>query len=121
MSYTGEQKRKYQRQWVAARRAQWFVGRVCVDCGATEDLELDHVDPIQKASHRIWSWSWTRIVAETDKCVVRCTGCHKKKTARDRFPDHGLTRYGSYGCRCDICRAAKKIENAKRNKCTIGV
>jgi hypothetical protein len=26
---------------------------------------------------------------------------------------HGLNRYGNYGCRCDVCKAAKSADNRK--------
>lgn len=75
-----EAQREYQRQWIAARRAKWFEGKACIDCGGTDDLELDHRDPTQKVSHRIWSWSWERIEAEAAKCDVRCHDCHERKS-----------------------------------------
>ena len=75
-----EQQREYQRKWVARRRAEWFEGRSCVDCGSVEELQLDHVDAKQKMSHRIWSWSAALREAELAKCVVRCRFCHKIKT-----------------------------------------
>lgn len=80
MTLVGEAKRKYQREWVANRRALWFADKCCIDCGSEDNLELDHIDPSYKINHRIWSWSWKRIEAETAKCVVRCHTCHVKKT-----------------------------------------
>lgn len=72
--------REYVRQWVASRRAAWFADKVCVDCGTEENLQLDHVDPSQKVSHSIWSWSQVRRDVETAKCEVRCQPCHVVKT-----------------------------------------
>jgi hypothetical protein len=74
--------REYQRQWCANRRAEWMAGKSCADCGSTTDLEVDHVDPSQKVSHRVWSWSRARRDAELAKCVVRCQPCHQRKTTR---------------------------------------
>lgn len=79
-----DRQREYQAQWRAKRRAAWFEGRRCLDCGSREDLTLDHVDPKTKVSHKIWSWSRARREAELAKCVVRCLPCHRKKTARYR-------------------------------------
>jgi 5-methylcytosine-specific restriction endonuclease McrA len=70
----------YQTAWVASRRKAWFDEHPCVDCGTAEGLELDHVDPAQKVSHRIWSWSAERREGELAKCVSRCTPCHDAKT-----------------------------------------
>lgn len=80
MPLYGEAKREYQRKWKADRRAAWFSNKECVDCGAKNDLQLDHVDPESKLDHKIWSWSWERILKEVAKCVVRCVPCHQIKT-----------------------------------------
>jgi len=74
-------KQEHDRRRLAARRAAWFAENgPCIDCGRWDDLELDHIDPVQKVSHRIWSWSWPRIYAETAKCVVRCRSCHQLRS-----------------------------------------
>lgn len=82
MPYTGYTKREYQRKWVAARRLQGleYLGGCCVKCGSTERLEVDHKDPTEKWSHRIWSYSWKRIYAELDKCRLLCRVCHEEKS-----------------------------------------
>jgi len=99
----------YQRNWVAERRRLWFRNKVCANCGTKEHLELDHIDPTQKVDHRIWSWSWARIIAETAKCQVLCQSCHIEKTMKER--DAGLVHgtnngYEYYKCRCESCRKA---------------
>ena len=74
-------KRKYQREWLAKRRQEWFdANGSCVDCGSFENLELDHVDPNLKISHKVWSWSKDRRDIELSKCVIRCYKCHKERT-----------------------------------------
>lgn len=79
-----EAQREYMRQWIAARRAAWFKGKVCVDCGAVNGLKLDHADASTKVSHRIWSWSKERREAELAKCVARCGDCHERKSTIER-------------------------------------
>jgi hypothetical protein len=95
-----------------SNRAAYFTGKVCVDCGSTERLELDHIDPRTKVSHRIWGWGKLRREAELVKCTVRCNTCHKLKTKKDMrvlFPIiHGVsTTYDKRKCRCELCKAAK--------------
>ena len=85
VTLTGQAKRDYQRKWLQARRDDWFADKSCVDCGSTENLELDHVDPFLKISHKIWSWSKQRRTKELLKCVPRCSACHKLKTSTHRL------------------------------------
>lgn len=78
-----DRRREYARQWIAERRAEWFKGKACAQCDSTENLELDHLDPKHKITHRIWSWSAVRREAELAKCRVLCGECHKKKSAAE--------------------------------------
>lgn len=75
-------KAKYQREWIARRRAEWFKGKCCTDCGSTDRLELDHRDPSTKVTNSIWSWNAERIKEEAAKCDVRCGPCHRKRHRR---------------------------------------
>ncbi|APD17116.1 HNH endonuclease [Mycobacterium phage Lukilu] len=105
-----EAQRQYQREWVARRRTEYFAGKSCVECGATEDLRLDHIDPTQKVDHKIWSWSAARREAELTKCQVLCEPCHQEKTANDMgYHQHGTVgryRNPKIKCRCKACTAA---------------
>lgn len=95
MTLTGEAKRSYQREWVAKRRAEWFADKTCIDCGRSDALQLDHVDPSDKVTHRIWSWSKARRLAELAKCVARCGDCHLAKTRANRETCHDGAANGS--------------------------
>lgn len=106
-----EMQRAYQREWAASRRREYLAGRVCVDCGSDGPLEIDHVDPNQKVSHRIWTWARPRLEAELEKCEPRCVSCHVKRHRRERLR-HGIKRYQA-GCRCEACRQAKAAANAR--------
>ena len=105
--------REYQAQLVARRKAEWFSTKTCVDCGSTEDLELDHDDPEIKISHRVWTWAKTRREQELAKCKPRCVKCHKIKTAKEKWRPitHGTnSSYTQRECRCDACCKAHTLD-----------
>ena len=54
-----EQQQEYQRIWRSRRRAEYFKDKSCVQCGSTEKLELDHIDPKTKkySPAALWSMS----------------------------------------------------------------
>lgn len=62
----------------------------CIDCGETDVvvLEFDHRENITKFKavsdlvHKMFSW--TVILKEIEKCDVRCSNCHARKTAKER-------------------------------------
>lgn len=123
MTHTPET-RKRALEKVRARRVKWLEENgPCVKCGSDENLEVDHIDPSEKTSHRIWSWSDERREAELKKCQVLCRECHEKKTGfensfRSQGVRHGTgTAYRRYGCRCEICmehrRKVKRSDYAK--------
>lgn len=104
-----EQKRAYQLQWVLNRKMSWIEsqGGRCVQCGSAERLEVDHIDPSTKVSHRIWNWSDARRLEELAKCQVLCYDCHKAKTRVDLTKPliHGTSNaFNRKGCRCDECK-----------------
>jgi hypothetical protein len=108
---------EYQRQWMAKRRASYFADKTCVICNSTINLELDHIDPNLKISHRIWSWSNDRRLAEIAKCQVLCEVHHKVKTLEQtRTKTHGVSMYRSQKCRCDICRKARTVAESNRRQ-----
>lgn len=110
-----QKKRDADRVRVAARRTAWIAANgPCRECGGSEELEVDHVDPKTKVSHRIWSFRQEKREEELAKCQVLCKSCHQKKTNRENYEPvpHGThTRYMNYKCRCDACRAAHAAKN----------
>lgn len=121
------QQRAYQREWMATRRKAWLDERgPCINCGSTQNLEVDHVNAVQKITHRVWSWSAERREAELNKCVVRCHDCHKKKTAEAhenptyeiRFRHGSRSMYQKHRCRCKACmnwnKLRRRIERARK-------
>lgn len=108
-----EKYRKYRREYHARRKDAWFEGKVCAGCGSDENLQLDHVDPSQKVTHRVWFWSQERRDVELAKCQALCAPCHREKTTLQQELTHGYTprqhgerRTYNAGCRCRPCKDA---------------
>ncbi len=65
----------------------FLAGHPCIDCGETDPvvLDFDHIDPglklgaIGRLQH---SRGRLRLLAEMDKCEIRCGNCHRRRTAR---------------------------------------
>jgi len=74
------------------RRANFLAGKSCEKCGALDRLEIHHVDPSQKVTHAVWSWSKPRREAELGKCVVLCHDCHREETRQQRV---AASKYGN--------------------------
>lgn len=90
--------RQYQREWKARRRAEWFTDKACVFCDSTTNLELDHIDPLDKIDHKVWSWTKMRREAELAKCRALCKACHKQRSD-EQLRAGTLTREHWYGKR----------------------
>lgn len=109
--------RAFQRRQCAERRAESFAGLTCEGCGSSESLEWHHLDPAEKVTHKIWSFTFERRTAELAKCIPLCTPCHKAVTARQRRAaaiarnPHGTRCRYDLGCRCIPCSHAKRDYN----------
>lgn len=112
-------------QRIAARRAEWFArfGGVCCKCGSDENLQVDHVDPSKKISHRVFSWCDEKREAELGKCQPLCQQCHINKTRAwylENLPHGNSGAYNKHGCRCEVCmdymRECSKRKRDKRRK-----
>jgi 5-methylcytosine-specific restriction endonuclease McrA len=117
MGLSGDAKREYQRQWLARKREKAIheYGGVCSQCGSSEDLEFDHINPELKARNigAIWSYSWENIRDELAKCQLLCVDCHKAKTRETSYKGHGCEHRYRDGCRCQPCKDAH-AERARR-------
>jgi hypothetical protein len=116
--------RNYNKAGRQQRRAKLIemLGGRCVRCGATEDLEFDHIDPSTKrfAVGSSMSRAWDTLVAEALKCQLLCRPCHREKAVEDRpEPAHSYYRYWYYGCRCVVCRAANAAKSARLRQARI--
>ena len=80
-------RRKYHnRQAVRAKLLAYLEDHPCVDCAERDlrCLDFDHRDPsLKRASiSRLCGYaSWDVIAEEIAKCDVRCSNCHRKRTA----------------------------------------
>lgn len=110
---------RYHRRMAEARA---FLGGKCVHCGATDNLEMDHIDRRTKlfTIGKSASASEARFWAEVRKCQLLCGGgrCHlaKGRDAGDTRAEsaHGtINRYLKYGCRCGACRATHSEANRR--------
>jgi 5-methylcytosine-specific restriction endonuclease McrA len=68
---------------------QYLLGKQCVDCGENDIavLEFDHVrqEKFMSISQMVQNaFAIEKISEEIQKCEVRCSNCHRKKTARER-------------------------------------
>jgi len=104
------------------RRNAWLnENGPCVYCGGCDTLEVDHINPETKVSHRIWLWGDKRREDELSKCQVLCRKCHLEKSRKELIsrPDHGTNnRYTSklHRCRCNLCKDAHRRYNAEYKK-----
>lgn len=72
-------------QWSSSirdREKEWEKGRVCIYCGATENLTTDHIIPASRAGvdPRVGN-----LLESPDNCVWACKKCNSSKGARDIF------------------------------------
>jgi hypothetical protein len=72
----------------AQHRVSWlieyFAAHPCVDCGETDPvvLQFDHLRDKQfDIGAGLIDKNWEVVLAEIDKCEVRCANCHRRRTA----------------------------------------
>jgi len=74
----------------------YLLDHPCIDCGEDDPvlLDFDHRDPSSKRSdvaRLAHTKPWLQVLAEIEKCDVRCANCHRRRTAR-QFSWGKLTR-----------------------------
>jgi hypothetical protein len=47
------------------------------------------------------------LLAELEKCVLRCNPCHTARTVSQQAVEHGAGRSGKRNCKCAKCKARK--------------
>jgi 5-methylcytosine-specific restriction endonuclease McrA len=114
----------YQREYQLKRyhermaTAKIRLGNRCVECGTTEDLEIDHIDPAKKTIKlsNLWSIAEHLFNAELEKCQLLCSNCHRNKSKIDIGVEHGGGVSGKFittdgkrkGCPCGPCTLKRK-------------
>lgn len=108
MTLTGDRRREYSRNWIAARRLAWEQEQQCALCGRRYPevrISPHHRQPEEKQSHHIWSWSADRRAAELAKCTPLCDECHQAYHRGLRMQtEHGTAGMYKRGCACPKCR-----------------
>ncbi|QZE11250.1 HNH endonuclease [Streptomyces phage Forrest] len=65
---------------------EYLLSNPCVDCGEgrPQCLDFDHIDPSAKSGDittMMKNGNRIQLLAEIEKCVVRCANCHRVRTA----------------------------------------
>jgi hypothetical protein len=66
---------------------EYLTTHPCVDCGEADPLvlEFDHRRDKEFTIGRDWiTRPWAEVLAEIEKCEVRCANCHRRRTAQTR-------------------------------------
>ena len=97
-----------------------ILGGKCIECGDTQNLEIDHIDRAEKKIDvaKLWSISRNRYLEELHKCQLPCREHHQQKTSGEVSVKHGGGKTGKRNCQCDLCRPVKNayMRQWKRNK-----
>lgn len=82
-----EYRREYSKNYYYKRKQELFakLGGKCANCGSTEHLEFDHIDPETKSLDigKLLNYSKRAIDTELKKCQLLCNNCHSAKSRID--------------------------------------
>ena len=103
---------QWRKDYYQKRKAMFVarLGGVCVECGTTEDLEIDHIDPSTKSFEilKCYDHKLDKVLSEVDKCQLLCKTHHKIKSDREASFEHGAGLTGKRFCYCDLCKPLKR-------------
>lgn len=71
-----KRKRKQARRRSKVKALRQACKIACIDCGATEKLQFDHVRGIKRINVASIRHTATALLAEIALCEVRCSPCH---------------------------------------------
>lgn len=112
---------QYENRKAKRKLALDYLGGKCVVCGATENLQFDHIDPSTKSftiSARPDCILET-LLDELDKCQLLCAQHHKEKSSRESFARVTHGKYWAayhWKCQCELCLSFKKKNRADRRE-----
>lgn len=96
-AYNRERYRTFRKKWIED------LGGKCVQCGSTDDLEIDHIDRTTKSFDISRENSIPKAAQELTKCQLLCKICHKKKSIAESSVEHGGGVSGKRNCKCRPC------------------
>ena len=76
---------EYSKKWTRNRKnlLKEKMGGKCVICGATENLQFDHINPLEKSYNISTNFFRQDVDEELNKCQLLCPTCHMEKTKND--------------------------------------
>tara|TARA_B100001250_G_scaffold27820_1_gene22890 strand:+ start:216 stop:1094 length:879 start_codon:yes stop_codon:yes gene_type:complete len=80
-----EELNEYNKEWTRNRKnlIKEKMGGKCVICGATENLQFDHINPLEKSYNISTNFFRQDVDEELAKCQLLCSRCHLEKTKND--------------------------------------
>ena len=117
-----EYMKAYQKERYVKNKAEAaaLLGGVCVKCGASENLQFDHIDPATKVKNVTLMFNPLAWRDEIKKCQLLCPPCHTDKTIVDLNRTKAVGTHGTLSsyrhCKCDLCKAAKQAHNREYHK-----
>ena len=107
-----ERKRKYDYNRYHKNRNEAIarLGGECANCGETERLDFDHIDPATKdpslrKGGQIFTWKEERRERELAKCQLLCKSCHIRKIRLERTGSEEI-QHGKYSTYVNHCRGS---------------
>jgi len=115
-----------------------FLGNKCVICENTENLEVDHINNLEKSFDvtRAFSYKWSTIELELKKCQLLCKSCHLEKTRKEpkynkadddyifvhpmparkvkEIPHGTVSGYNYHMCRCSECKNWNRLRQKSK-------
>lgn len=117
LSKDNDWRRDYDRQRYHKRMAHFigYLGGKCVQCGSTESLQIDHIDPSTKSFTiaNEWNRPIARIMDELAKCQLLCWPHHLNKTAAEGsagVPCSHQSRWCAREGRCELPECVARYE-----------